>query len=249
MPNPKWLYAGQLVFILFISGFLLTARADTITQISSAATTTTNNSTDLGIPNAGPTQNIIGNAFWSAPLAGSSWVSFANTGDTSKPGSYTVPNGTAVTFSQAFDLFGTITDATLTVLADDTISVILNGTTILPANLGGSYPLCSSIPIGCQSSTEGNFNLSQLQPYLNSNGANTISFTVYQENGETYGLDYAGSITTVPEPGALLLLSCGLGILALGSCVRLGRVGVPRLRKGRGPTPKIFSCGRPLAQS
>jgi hypothetical protein len=206
----------KLALLFAISGALISAKADTVTPLDSSATNTTNNSVALGIAHAGATQNIIGNAAWAAPLPGSSWVSFTTTGDTSNSNFYTVPNGTAVTFAESFYLNGPITSAFLDVLADDTTSVVLNGTSLYSAALGGSYPTCSSSPIGCLTSTEGTFNTAQLLPYLNANGMNTIDFTVYQEAGSSFGVDYAGSITTAtPEPGSLLLLGAGLVGLAL----------------------------------
>jgi hypothetical protein len=197
----------KLAVLVLASGCLMAAKADSTPLVSSAATTTNNSGS--------ATQNIVGNSAWAAPLPGSSWVSFADTGITSDPGFIVVPNGTAVTFSESFNLSGSVTFATLSVLADDTSSVWINGTEIASANLGGSYPTCSSLPIGCLTATEGIFNTAQLAPYL-LNGANTISFVVYQEAGSSYGLDYSGVITT-PEPGSLALLGSGLfGLAAIG---------------------------------
>jgi hypothetical protein len=191
---------GKLTLLLVATGCLLTAQADTV-SINSSASETSNNS-------GSPTQNISPDELWAPALAGSSWISFANTGDTSVPGFVVVPNGTAVTFSDTFDLSGPVVAANLVVLADDTASVVVNGTTIFAANLSDSFPLCSDQPIGCLTETEGVFTLSDLSPYLDI-GANTISFTVYQENLVSYGLDYSGSFT-VAEPGTLALLACGL---------------------------------------
>ena len=194
-----------------ISGMLTMAKADSVSLFSSAATTT--NST------ASPTQDIDTHPLWAGPLAGSSWVSFAPTGNPADADFVTVPNGTAVTFTATFTLTRTVTSATLNVLADDTGSVVVNGTQIFSANLAGHFPVCSAIAIGCLTTTEGRFSTSQLAPYLK-DGVNTIQFTVYQEGGASYGLDYEGLITTgttstVPEPGTMLLFGTGLlGVVA-----------------------------------
>ena len=203
------------VVVALSSALTLAAKADT--QALDSSTSTTNNSVALGLTNAGATQAIVGNAAWAAPLAGSSWISFTTTGDTSNSNFYTVPNGTAVTFEQTFTLNGTATSAFLDVLADDTTSVVINGMPFYSANLNGSYPTCSSITIGCLTSTEGVFNTAQLLPYLISNGVNTIDFTVYQKAGSSFGLDYAGSITTTPEPGTMLMLGMGLSVIGLAA--------------------------------
>ena len=197
----------KLALVVALSGCLMVVKADTVTSINSSASETTNNS-------AFPTQNITPHPAWAGPFAGSSWVSFANTGDPSAPGFVTVPNGTLVFFSDTFNLSGPLSAASLTVLADDTTSVWVNGTQIFAANLIGPYPTCSATPIGCLTSTEGIFTLADLQPFLNV-GSNTISFGVYQGGGSSYGLDYSGTFTSVPEPSTMVLMVCALMGLAL----------------------------------
>jgi len=202
---------GLAIMVIAAIGCVQNAKADSQQLASSTATTNSSGSA---------TQVISPNPAWAAPLAGSSWISFTNTGNPSSAGFTVLPNGTAVTFSQTFNLSGTITGATLDVLADDTASVWLNGVELASGNLGGSYPTCSSLPIGCLTSTMGVFNFAELQPYLQ-DGTNTLSFVVYQEAGSSYGLDYAGTVTSTPEPGSLMMLGMGLMGIALTARRRL----------------------------
>ena len=191
----------KLALIMIASGCLVAAKADTVALSSSAATT--NNS-------GSATQVIAPNPQWAAAIGASSWISYAPTGDPSGPGYTVVPNGTAVTFSQTFNLndFTGFETGSVSVLADDTTNVAINGNEIYAANLGGSYPTCSTLPIGCLTSTEVTLDLTPYASFFQA-GANTISFTVYQENLVSYGLDYAGTVST-PEPGTLALLGSGL---------------------------------------
>lgn len=188
------------------------AHASIVTLDSSAASTS-NNSNQATI-------DIQPNPAWAAALPDSSWVSNGLTGNPSQPGYVVYPNGTTVTFSESFYLTGPVTAASLTVLADDTTSVILNGQSLTAATElpQSGYPTCSDQPIGCLSTTEGTFGLAQLEPYLKT-GENTIQFGVVQKALVSFGLDYAGSITTasaVPEPASLGLIGAGLTLLGLG---------------------------------
>jgi hypothetical protein len=201
----------KLALLVVASGLLLTAKADTF--VASSAANTTNNSVIQGLVNAGATQNLDPNPGWAPALAGSNWVSFTTTGNPSDPGFYVVPNGEEVTFTQTFNLSGPIYGGTLSVMADDTTSIVLNGISIFSAALGGSYPTCSTVPVGCLTSTAATIDLSSFVGLLN-DGVNTISFNVYQENSSSFGLDYAGTIYT-PEPGTFAMLAIALGGLLL----------------------------------
>jgi hypothetical protein len=160
--------------------------------------------------------NINKNPGWANPLAGSSWISTASTGD---PGAadYTVfPNGTIIGFGQSFFVNAPIVSASLSVLADDTAAVFVNGTQIFAAAITPGAT-CAADAIGCLVSTMKTFGTAELQPYLNVGQVNTIRFDVYQIAGSSFGLDYAGAITTTsPEPGTFAVLGlalCGLGFL------------------------------------
>src|SRR5437763_521381 len=155
--------------ITFLLAALLgTASASTI-NLSSSATNTSNSSSS-------GTVDIERNPSWAPALPGSHWVSFASTGNPAAQGYLVLPNETVVTFSQSFDLDAPVTAASLSVMADDTTSVILNGTLIYAATSLGvdGYPLCSKQAIGCLTSTGKDFDLTDLQSAFKI-GSNTLS--------------------------------------------------------------------------
>jgi len=204
--------------VLLICGFafIASAKADNIT-IASAGT-----AVDPGQTNSdGATIAITPDGAWATALPGSSWVSFGSTGSSSAPGYFVVPNGTVVSFFDVFDVPGIPTGGSISVLADDSASIYLNGVLIASeaSSTGNTYATCSDFGIGCLVATTINLPASDLNT-----GSNTLEFNVAQRNGAAFGLDYFGTVTdpsaSVPEPGLALLMMIGLVGVGGGSFLR-----------------------------
>lgn len=192
----------------------IAAHATTVYIVSDALDTTNNS--------GAPTLDLTGwdqpNLAWGRAFPGSDWISYGPTGARSDPGYFSPPNGTVVTFTTQFVLSGDITGANLRVMADDTSSVVLNGHTLIAANLKKG-PVCAQGAIGCLPWTEGDFTFAALAPFL-IDGTNTLSFGVVQVNGSSFGLDFKGVVHTegeeTPEPATPALVAGGLfGFLML----------------------------------
>ncbi len=186
------------------------AATATVIYLDSDAASTTNNSSHATVDLSG---DLHPNPTWPATLPGSEWISYGPTGDPTDPGYFIPPDGTEVIFNTTFDLSGPIAAGSLTVMAEDFSSVILNGHTLKTVNLAADS-ICLNVSIGC--STDGVFTFSSLLPYL-VDGANTLSFGVVEMNGTSFGLDFAGSITDdteTPEPATLAFIGGGLIALA-----------------------------------
>ncbi len=176
----------------------------------------TNNSASLGLLlGDNDTKSIAGHPAWAAPLAGSSWVSFGETGDFRLPGWFEPQNNIIVSFFDVFNLTGIPVGGSVTVRADDSAGIYLNGTLISTeaTTFGNNYRTCSDFGLGCLESTQ---LLVNLPSNLLVNGLNTLRFDVAQRGGASYGVNYQGTVTYhTPEPATFALIGVGLAALAI----------------------------------
>ena len=177
----------------------------------------------------GNTITIAPHPRWAAPLPGSSWVSFGLTGDPSNPEFSLVQNGTVVSFFDVFDVSGIPSGGEVTVMADDSATVVLNGVTLMPEApmSGNTYATCSDFGIGCLAPTVVDLPALRLHQ-----GTNTLEFEVAQRNGASFGLDYSGYVTDAvptPEPSSAMLL--GLGLLTMAAVLGASRKSANMLQR------------------
>ncbi len=152
---------------------------------------------------SGATYNIPTGNIWAAPTGSSSWVSFNS--QSYPGGSYTAPNGSYTYFSTFNDLTPLLSSGSITVLADDTVSVYLNNVLVVGAAAAVPSTHCTASTPNCMTAATYSLNTADFIA-----GTNTFEFVVNQDFSNATGLDFSGSVAATPEPSSLLLLGSGL---------------------------------------
>jgi len=149
---------------------------------------------------------------WSTAQTNSNWISFGQTGpgtpEGSQPGGDYAANGNYY-FSTEFSFSGAAAgyDGFLDVMADDTVTVFLNGVQQNTPSDPGAFGHCSDGVPTCMSTTMIDLNPAN----FNANGLdNILTFQLTQGNSIDLGLDFTGSVSSTPEPSSLILLGTGL---------------------------------------
>jgi hypothetical protein len=195
---------------LAVFGTVAVSSAASFTISSNGTATDANESNSTG----GPTLAIAKHPGWVNPLAGSEWVSYGTTGDPNAPGYFMPANSTIVSFFDMVILDYLPTIASITVRADDSTSLYINGSLVFSeaTQAGNTYTTCSDFPVGCLETTEVTADITS---FLNA-GANTFRFDVAQRASISFGLNYRGTIETpepnndVPEPATYAMIGGAL---------------------------------------
>ncbi len=158
--------------------------------------------------------DVASNGVWTAAIAGTSWVSnspYAGPAGSGKDGSV-VDQNYFYYYQTTFNAVGGVTpyDGSISVMADDTLEVLLNGSVIVPFGIVGSDGHCSDGPPSC--GTADTFSLSDISLLA---GINTLTIIDAQTGLNGAGVDVSANLAQTPEPSSLLLLGSGLPVLVL----------------------------------
>ena len=137
---------------------------------------------------------------WTVPTTPATWVT-----DPTTAGGTEKPNNTTSTFTQKFFLPYATNTGSVTVWADDTADVLLDGNMIWAANNGVPNGPCQLGIVGCIPQYGGAVSLNGLGA-----GPHILTVTAYQVAGDGFGALWQGNVSsTVPDGGVTLMLLGG----------------------------------------
>lgn len=143
-----------------------------------------------------------GQTTWTNALPNSFYVS--NNPADGPGGSNTEANGTYV-YASTFNLGSGAFSGTLSLLADDTATIKLNGFTIFSSDTTDGYPHCATSVPNCLTVATASLYSNEFKT-----GLNTLEVDLVQGGSDRLGVDFSGSIVPTPEPNSLMLLGTGL---------------------------------------
>jgi len=160
------------------------------------------------------TYALAPSTIWAAPVANSTWVGYA---PTAGPVGTSNPAFGYYTFTTTFTALSSGPySGSLSIMADDTAEILLNGAVVMPFEALGSDIHCADSDPTCLMADT--FSLTNIS-LLSGVDANTLTFIVQQAGtgptggiNDPSGVDFDATLSpsAVPEPAALILLGTGL---------------------------------------